>query len=80
MVYIKLFGPVSVTKGNNMPNWRDELKAEIESVQESVNPPDIITARPFHELCALILELIDHIPEERDAMRLVRKSSIEGDK
>ncbi len=57
-----------------MPNWKDELKAEIESVRDSLIPP---IAAPFVymkdnkekailELCALILELIDHIPEEQE--------------
>jgi hypothetical protein len=72
MVYIKLFGPVSVTKGTNMPNWKDELKAEIGDLMRSldfdtttVSGVNVIKSRTsdLKQVCALILELIDHIPE-----------------
>lgn len=50
-----------------MPNWKDEIKAEIEDLQGHLEVRTNIdnTAKHVAELCALILELIDHIPDEK---------------
>jgi hypothetical protein len=47
-----------------MPNWKDELKAEIEDLGTNVDAISP-TGKEFRELIALILELIDHIPDEK---------------
>ncbi len=57
-----------------MPDWKDELKAEIGDLMRSLDFDTMIInnlnvhkkpATDLKQLCALILELIDHIPEEK---------------
>jgi hypothetical protein len=48
-----------------MPNWKDEIKAEIEDLGTNVDAISP-TGKEFRELIALILELIDHIPDDDD--------------
>ncbi len=61
--------------------WKDELKAEIGDLMRELDFDSTVTTDPvtgqvigvsvknrttdLKQLCALILELIDHIPEER---------------
>ena len=57
-----------------MPNWKDELKAEIGDLMRHVDFDSTDrggvnrfkdTRDDLKQLCALILELIDHIPDEK---------------
>jgi hypothetical protein len=48
-----------------MPDWKDEIKAEIEDLGTNVDAISP-TGKEFRELIALILELIDHLPEEQE--------------
>ncbi len=52
---------------SKMPDWKDELSTEVADLQATVvlEGPDRVT-KHLSELCMLILELIDHIPEEQE--------------